>query len=161
MADRNAIFSAKEGRRQIGFVEGNDAFDLSGRRRASFNAKTGNLYDLDSGRVIGYISFQGKFVGVPVLADGLFAVSDDNSHEETPRKEDYGNDPDPSTANATVIFEQRDADNYAVRSSAETPSPPSFVKSDTAARLFAKSDDDSRRQTILPTENYSPGPGRL
>ena len=161
MADRNAIFGAKEGRRQIGFVEGNDAFDLSGRRRATFNAKTGNLYDLDSGRVIGYISFQGKFVGVPVLADGLFAVSDDNSHEETPRKEDYDNDPEPITANATVIFEQRDADNYAVFSSAETPSPPSFVKSDTAAKLFAKSDDDGRRQTILPTENYSPGPGQV
>jgi hypothetical protein len=33
---------------------GNEAFDLSGRRRCVYTAETGNLYELDTDKIIGH-----------------------------------------------------------------------------------------------------------
>jgi hypothetical protein len=72
MADRSAIFKNKGGLTRIGYVEGNEAFDLSGRPRCIFNAASGNLCDLDTGKVIGHVSLEGIFVGASWIADELF-----------------------------------------------------------------------------------------
>ena len=50
MAEHSPIFSAKEDGKQIGYIEGNEAFDLLGKQRCSYNAGTGNLSDLNSGK---------------------------------------------------------------------------------------------------------------
>src|ERR1700728_1890756 len=89
MAERSPILSAKNDGRQIGYIEGNDVFDLLGRRRASSNGRTGNLYALDSGKIIGHVSLQGKFVGVSWIAAELFPIFDDDIHKEAVRREGY------------------------------------------------------------------------
>jgi hypothetical protein len=74
MAERRAIFSNKGGRfTQIGYVEGDEAFDLSGRRRCAYNAASGNLCDLDTGNIIGHVSLKGFFVGASWMAGELFS----------------------------------------------------------------------------------------
>ena len=77
MAERSTILSNKGGRPQIGYVEGNKAFDLLGRERCSFNAASGNLYDFDTGKIVGHVSLEGQFVGASWLADELFGRCDD------------------------------------------------------------------------------------
>jgi hypothetical protein len=72
MAERSAIFKNNGGLTRIGYVEGNEAFDLSGRRRCMFNAASGNLCDLDSGKIIGRVSLEGIFVGASWIADESF-----------------------------------------------------------------------------------------
>jgi hypothetical protein len=72
MADRRSIFGPKGTRAQIGYVEANEAFDLSGRIRCNYNAETGNLHDTNSGRIVGHVSLDGKFVGASWLAQELF-----------------------------------------------------------------------------------------
>ena len=71
MAERRLlIFNAKGF--QLGYVEGDAAFDLSGRRRCSYTGATGNLGDFDSGKILGHISLDGTFVGASWLSDDLF-----------------------------------------------------------------------------------------
>ena len=77
MAERSAIFSKNGGRPQIGYIEGNKAFDLLGRERCSFNAASGNLCDFDTGKIVGHVSLEGQFVGASWLADELFGRRDD------------------------------------------------------------------------------------
>jgi hypothetical protein len=77
MAERSAIFSKNAGRPQIGYIEGNKAFDLLGRERCSFNAASGNLCDFDTGKIVGHVSLEGQFVGASWLADELFGRRDD------------------------------------------------------------------------------------
>ena len=57
MGERNPIFG--KGRTQIGYIEGGEAFDLSGRKRCNYSKKTGN----DSRKTVGQVSLAGKFVG--------------------------------------------------------------------------------------------------
>jgi hypothetical protein len=78
MAERSAIFSKTAGRPQIGYIEGNKAFDLLGRERCSFNAASGNLCDFDTGKIVGHVSLEGQFVGASWLADELFGRRDDD-----------------------------------------------------------------------------------
>ena len=49
MLERSPIFSAAQNNQRIGYIEGDAAFDLLGRRRANYSAKSGNLRALDSG----------------------------------------------------------------------------------------------------------------
>ncbi len=60
---------------QIGYVEGGEAFDLSGRKRCNYSKETGNLFD-DSRKTVGHVSLAGKFVGVFSIADKLFPKFD-------------------------------------------------------------------------------------
>ena len=70
MAERRLIFNAKGF--QLGYVEGDAVFDLSGSRRCSYTGATGNLGDFDSGKILGHISLDGTFVGASWLSDDLF-----------------------------------------------------------------------------------------
>ena len=62
MSDRSLFFNAKG--IQIGYVEGRRAFDLRGRERCNYARATGNLTDLTSEKIVGYISLNGTFVGL-------------------------------------------------------------------------------------------------
>ena len=73
MAERRPIFSAKDHCAQIGYVEADEAFDLSGRLRCTYNAATGNLHDT-TGKIIGHVSLAGHFVGSRWMADELFGT---------------------------------------------------------------------------------------
>lgn len=43
MAERRPIFSTKDHRAQIGYLEADEAFDLSGRLRCTYNAGAARL----------------------------------------------------------------------------------------------------------------------
>jgi len=73
MGERNPILG--KGSMQIGYVEGGEAFDLSGRKRCNYSKETGNLFD-DSRKTVGHVSLTGKFVGVSSIADKLFPKFD-------------------------------------------------------------------------------------
>jgi hypothetical protein len=70
MVERSLIFNAKG--LQLGFIEGNLAFDLGGRQRCSYAEATGNLCDLNTGKVVGHVSLDGTFVGASWVSDDLF-----------------------------------------------------------------------------------------
>ena len=74
MAKHNPIFSTKGGHHQIGYIEGNEAFDLFGEKRCHYSAATGNLCDLNSGKIIGHVTLQGKFVGLSWIAVQPFSL---------------------------------------------------------------------------------------
>jgi hypothetical protein len=76
MAERRPIFSTKDHRAQIGYVEADEAFDLSGRLCCTYNAATGNLHDTNTGKIVGHVSLAGNFVGSRWMADELFGTSD-------------------------------------------------------------------------------------
>ena len=46
MVERSPIYSAKHRSLKIGYIEGAEAFDLSGNKRCNYNPKTGNLLEL-------------------------------------------------------------------------------------------------------------------
>ena len=73
MAERNPIFNAKADNQIIGYVEDTEVFDLMGNKRCHYNPNTGNLVELDSGRIIGHVSLAGYFIGASWIADQLFA----------------------------------------------------------------------------------------
>lgn len=75
MAERRPIFSTKDHRAQIGYVEADEAFDLSGRLRCTYNAASGNLLDTNTGKIVGHVSLAGNFVGSRWMADELFGTS--------------------------------------------------------------------------------------
>jgi hypothetical protein len=50
MSERSLIFNAKGV--QIGYIEGNRAFDLSGRERCNYARTTGNLSDLNGEKIV-------------------------------------------------------------------------------------------------------------
>jgi hypothetical protein len=72
MAERKPIFVNKGSLTQIAYIDGNEAFDLSGIRRCIYNAETGNLYEFDTDKIIGHVSLQGMFVGASWIAAELF-----------------------------------------------------------------------------------------
>jgi hypothetical protein len=80
MAERIAICSAKRDNRILGYIEGCEAFDLLGRRRADYNPNTGLLYDLLDGGVVGYVTFDSQFAGLSKSADEMFP----KTHKITP-----------------------------------------------------------------------------
>jgi hypothetical protein len=76
MADHSSIFSAKIDNQKIGYIDGSEVFDLVGNKRCNYSPNTGNLLELDSGRIIGHVSLAGYFVGVSWIADELFPRPD-------------------------------------------------------------------------------------
>jgi hypothetical protein len=70
MLERIPIINAKG--LQLGYIEGNVAFDLSGKERCRYDGSSGNLCDLKSGNIVGYVSLVGTFVGASWVSDELF-----------------------------------------------------------------------------------------
>jgi hypothetical protein len=70
MTERRPIFSTTGD--QIGYTEGNAAFDLFDRRRCSYDSATGNLSDFTTGKLVGYVSFARNFVVPSRIAAELF-----------------------------------------------------------------------------------------
>jgi hypothetical protein len=77
MADRTPIFSTKGGI-QIGYIEDDGAFDLSGKRRCNYNAETGNLSDPTTEKIVGYVSIGNNFVVPSRTASELFGQPGDS-----------------------------------------------------------------------------------
>jgi hypothetical protein len=114
MADRIPIFGTKAARSQIGYVENGGAFDLSGRRRCNYNAATGNLSDPVTGKIIGYVSFDGNFVVPSRIAAELFEQPADweasmpSSTTEGEHAEEYATKSDrPALDEPTDVFLER------------------------------------------------------
>ena len=59
---------------KIGYIDGDNAYDLAGKLCCRYEEASGNLLDLDTGKVIGHISLEGYFVGLSWIADDLFAA---------------------------------------------------------------------------------------
>ena len=78
MEGRRSIFSTKGDGEQIGYIEGAEAFNLSGQRRCRYDGQTGNLRDLGTGSIVGHVSLEGKFVGLSWRVDELFRQFDDD-----------------------------------------------------------------------------------
>jgi hypothetical protein len=77
-AERKPIFSAKGERFKIGYIADKMAFDLLGRLRCNYDGTSGNLSDPESGKIVGHVSLEGKFVGASWLAEELFGSRSDN-----------------------------------------------------------------------------------
>jgi hypothetical protein len=78
MSDRNLIFNAKGA--QIGYIEADQAFDLSGKDRCKFARATGNLFELNGEKIIGHISLDGTFVGLTWISEELFGKPSGEVH---------------------------------------------------------------------------------
>jgi len=68
--DRSLIFNAKGN--QIGYIEGHRVFDLAGRERCKYARATGNLFELNGEKIVGYVALDGTFVGLSWISDELF-----------------------------------------------------------------------------------------
>ena len=73
MAGRSSIFSGKNIKQEIGYIEGGRAFDLFERPRATYDRDTGLLRDPNTLAIIGYITLKSTFVGSSRIAEELFA----------------------------------------------------------------------------------------
>jgi hypothetical protein len=78
MSDRSLIFNAK--RAQIGYIEADRAFDLTGRERCKYIRATGNLSDLNGEKVVGRVSLDGTFVGLSWISEELFGKPSGEVH---------------------------------------------------------------------------------
>ena len=78
MEKRSSIFSARGDGEPIGYIEGAEAFNVSGQRRCRYDGQTGNLRDLHNGEIVGHVSLEGRFVGLSWRADKLFRQFDDD-----------------------------------------------------------------------------------
>jgi hypothetical protein len=76
LTTRRPIFSGRAINQRIGYLEGGKAYDLAGRLRCHYNDGTGNLGDLETGKIVGHISLEGRFVGSSWLAAELFPTKD-------------------------------------------------------------------------------------
>ena len=154
MSERIPICSAKRNNGVFGYIEGGEAFDLLGRPRAGYDPNTGLLCDLRDGGVVGYVTFDGKFVGSSRVADELFPKTYEVSPQGSPRY--YVN-------NLGVVgvpdeAEQRPAERieagYAV---SETKSTLPAITIETAVEVSSSYDDGIRQNAELqePTSNSS------
>jgi hypothetical protein len=153
MEERISIFSAIGDSKRIGYIEGAEAFNLSGQRRCRYDERTGNLRDLGNGEIVGHVSLEGRFVGLSWRADKLFRQFDGDvsavlqeegplngtgkqlADQEPARAEDETlKSPDSHAFHplrqvlsvANEVFGQRDAeDDQGVRGVGEMPNPPS------------------------------------
>ena len=78
MSDRSLIFNAKGA--QIGYIEGERAFDLTGRERCKYARATGNLSELNGEKIVGYVSLDGTFAGLSWISDELFGKPSGEVH---------------------------------------------------------------------------------
>jgi hypothetical protein len=72
MAEHSPIYSAKTARQQIGYIEGDRAFDLSGKPCATYNSSTGLLRDPNNDAIVGYVTLANIFVGAFNVAEQIF-----------------------------------------------------------------------------------------
>ena len=75
MSTRRPIFSRRRSNETIGYINGDNAYDLAGKLRCRYDEASGNLLDLATGKVIGHISLESYFVGLSWIADELFSAS--------------------------------------------------------------------------------------
>jgi len=68
---RRRILNSRTGH-PIGYVEGEAAFDFSGKLRCRYDGKSGNLRDPETEKVVGHVSLDGNFVGRSWDRDQLF-----------------------------------------------------------------------------------------
>ena len=80
MSDRSLIFNA-EGV-QIGYIEADRAFDLTGRERCKYARATGNLSELNSEKIVGHVSLDGTFAGLSWISDELFGKPNGEVHPD-------------------------------------------------------------------------------
>ena len=73
MAERRPIYSAQTAGQQIGYIEGNEAFDLFNRPCAIYDSGTSLLRDPKHNAVVGYVSLADIFVGSSSMARELFS----------------------------------------------------------------------------------------
>jgi hypothetical protein len=66
------IYSTKDVGQKIGYIEGDQAFDLSAMRRATYDCATGLLRDPNTQAIVGYVTLKGYFVGASRIAEQLF-----------------------------------------------------------------------------------------
>ena len=154
MGKRSSIFSARGDGEVIGYIEGAEAFNVSGQRRCRYDGQTGNLRDLLIGEIVGHVSLEGKFVGLSWRADKLFQQFDDDidgavlqegaspdgvgeqhaGQEQAPAEDESPQGADGDAlhplrqvlAVANQVFGQRDAEgDQGVRNVGERRSPPS------------------------------------
>jgi hypothetical protein len=78
MSDRSLIYNTKG--TQIGYIEGDRAFDLTGRERCNYARATGNLAELNGKKIVGYISLDGTFVGLSWISEKLFGKPSSEVH---------------------------------------------------------------------------------
>ena len=72
MSERSPIYSAQAARRQIGYIEGDKAFDLFGRPCAIYEGDSGLLRSPKHDAVVGYVSLANIFVGPSRMVEELF-----------------------------------------------------------------------------------------
>jgi hypothetical protein len=72
MSGRSPIYSAQAARRQIGYIEGDKAFDLCGRPCAIYEGDSGLLRSPKHDAVVGYVSLANIFVGPSRMVEELF-----------------------------------------------------------------------------------------
>ena len=156
MAGRSPIFSAKQNRYQIGYIEGGKAFDLFGRKRCNYCARSGNLRDPDNGTIVGYVSLQGKLIGASWVIDQLFPNSDGN-HQEIRQREDQRDEQ--NRVVTLEIYERPPTENTQVANgAAEPPSAPASDNGEPAAKLLAISEATLAEEN-LRVEDYLDSPG--
>jgi len=80
MSHRSLIFNAKGV--QIGYIEADRAFDLTGRERCKYVLATGNLSELDSEKIVGHVSLEGTFAGLSWISDELFGKPNGEVHPD-------------------------------------------------------------------------------
>jgi hypothetical protein len=123
MAKHDPIFSAKVGGKQIGYIQGNEAFDLSGEKRGNYSPQTGNLRDPHSGKIVGHVTLRGRLIGPSWIVDEFFCASDGRMdlRVEEPRLPQAGGDIGcAKTEVANLLQERRDSLPSAEQPSVET-----------------------------------------
>jgi hypothetical protein len=65
---------------QIGYIEADRAFDLTGRERCKYARATGNLSDFNDEKIVGHVSLDGTFVGFSWICDELFGKPSGEVH---------------------------------------------------------------------------------
>ena len=75
MSARRPIFRDRSLTDKIGYVEGNNAYDLANYLRCRYSEASGNLFALDNRKVVGHVSLEGRFVGLSWIAEELFPAS--------------------------------------------------------------------------------------
>src|SRR6202051_4443598 len=159
MAERIAICGAKRDNRILGYIEGREAVDLLGRRRADYNPNTGLLYDLLDGGVVGYLTFDSKFAGLSTLADEMFP----KTHKVTPHQspKDYVNNLD--IVGVPEAGEQRRAERIEpARDVSETKSAPPVKTIEPAVEVFSSfTRPEHTRQELISNSSGWIGTGEL
>ena len=73
MAERRPIYCVQTAGQQIGYIEGDEAFDLFDRPCAIYDSNTGLLRNPKNNAVVGYVSLADIFVGSSWMAQELFS----------------------------------------------------------------------------------------